>query len=188
MKIAGIIYLHDISQSRMLGTTKKNLDIFQKLCGDDAIKNVILGTTKWSNVQKDVGHRREGALAHEHWKYMLDKGAEMARVANTRDSALTIVDLILQREKTNAILIQHELVDLEQLLPETSAGRILYYTLKELLQAQQNMKEQLEHRNKGVEDQGKLEMIEEQMRSTLERMGELKIPLSRRIRKLFTSR
>ena len=41
-KLAGIVYLHDISLTRMLGSTLKDLDIFQKLCGEGALKRVVL--------------------------------------------------------------------------------------------------------------------------------------------------
>lgn len=188
MKLAGIIYLHDISQTRMLGTTRKNLEMFRKLCGDDAIKNVILGTTKWGDVRKEVGYRREQQLAQEHWKHMLDKGAEMARFGDTHKSALTIVDLILKREVANALLIQHELVDLQQLLPETEAGKTLRYTLQELLQAQQDMSERLQRGEGGQEEQERYKETQNQIRSTLEQIRELKIPLSRRIMKFLTGR
>lgn len=185
MKVAGIIYLHDISQTRMLGTTRKNLEMFQKLCGDDAIKNVILGTTKWSDVKKDIGYHREDELTREHWKHMLDKGAEMARFRNSQSSAWAIVDLILQRDRATAILIQHELVDLQQIIPETEAGKTLRYTLKELLQVQQNMRERLEGGGGGPEEQERYKQTQDQIRITLQQIQELDIPFSRRILKFF---
>jgi hypothetical protein len=71
---------------------------FYRLCGQDALKNVILATTKWGDVTREVGLRREQQLAENHWKDMLDSGAKMAQFNNTQESAWAIVDLVLQRE------------------------------------------------------------------------------------------
>lgn len=70
--------------------------------------------------------------ARDKWKYMqVDKG-EAVPFVNTKASAFKIVDLILQRGRTEALLIQQEMVDLEQILPETPAGKTLGHTLKDL--------------------------------------------------------
>lgn len=34
----------------MFGTARKDLDMFRNLCGDEAPRNVVLGTTKWDKV------------------------------------------------------------------------------------------------------------------------------------------
>jgi hypothetical protein len=38
----------------MFGASRKNLTMLNKLCGDDALKNVILATTKWSHADMFV--------------------------------------------------------------------------------------------------------------------------------------
>lgn len=48
----GIIYLHRISDVRMQGSAKKNLLMFKKLCGDDALRKVVLTTTIWYKVPR----------------------------------------------------------------------------------------------------------------------------------------
>lgn len=58
MKLAGVIYLHDIAQARMLGSTRRNLDMFRKLVGDKALDVVVLGTTKWGSVDESIARRR----------------------------------------------------------------------------------------------------------------------------------
>ena len=59
MKIAGIIYLHEICERRLSGASRKNLRQFHEFCGDDVLKNVILVTTKWDEVELDMGPQRE---------------------------------------------------------------------------------------------------------------------------------
>lgn len=181
-KLAGIIYLHDISQTRMLGTMRKSLVMFRQLCGDDALKNVILGTTKWGDVKRDVGIKREQQLAETHWKEVIDHGAEMAQFRNTQKSALAIIDLIVNRNQAKALLIQEEVVDLQLSLPETEAGKALRSTLDQLLQAQKDMAQRL------PEDDERFQENQEQLRSTLKQIEELKIPFSRRLLNFFTGR
>jgi hypothetical protein len=89
--------LHDITQTRMLGSTLKNLKMFGKLCGKDAAKSVVFASTKWDNVMKEVGERREKELLEIFWKEMLDAGSHTTRIENTRESVQRTIDGILER-------------------------------------------------------------------------------------------
>jgi len=48
---------HDchISQTCMLGTTCKNSDVIDGLCGQGAEVCIILGTAKWGDIAPEVG-------------------------------------------------------------------------------------------------------------------------------------
>jgi len=141
MKLAGIIYLHEISQTHM-PPVQRNLDMFTKLCGPGAIKNVVLATTKWGDVPKEVGWRREQLLKNDYWKSMLDLGSILYRFESTRESACQIVNEILSCTPLDAAQIQTELVDLNKTLAETEAGRALYYNLCDLLEMRKHMTRQ----------------------------------------------
>ncbi|RDB17362.1 GTPase IMAP family member 4 [Hypsizygus marmoreus] len=189
MKLAGVVYMHEISQTRMLGTARKNLDMFNKLCGREATKNVILATTKWSEVKPDVAARRETQLKKEHWAEMVKLGSTVLRFEDTQESAWAIVDHIIESSKkknaVDAVQIQLEMVEVEKLLAETEAGRTLRYTLRELLEAQKQMAARMQ---KGGGDGNMNEMVEEnenKIRSTLNQIRALNIPLSRRILSIF---
>ncbi|KAG6833274.1 hypothetical protein H0H87_009449 [Tephrocybe sp. NHM501043] len=139
MTLAGVIYLHEISQTRMLGTARKNLDMFNKLIGKDATKNVILATTKWGEIPAEVGDRREEQLRERHWKWMVDLGAKLFRFTDSQESGWKIIQHILDQTATqdvDTVEIQQELVELKKILPETEAGQALLYTLEELLENQ----------------------------------------------------
>ncbi|KAG6820499.1 hypothetical protein H0H93_016306 [Arthromyces matolae] len=183
MRLAGIIYLHEITQPRMLGTSRKNLDLFAKLCGPEAIRNVILITTKWSDLPRhDVGEARESQLKAEHWKHMVDMGSRIHRFDGKQRSARRIVNYILAKEPLDALQIQTELVNIGELLAETEAGRTLRFTLQELLKMQKVMSTNL---RRGVEEDismhEKVFENEEKIRVTLKQIKELNIPLSRKI-------
>ncbi|KAG5634837.1 hypothetical protein H0H81_000550 [Sphagnurus paluster] len=97
MRLAGVIYLHDITQTRTLGTAKKNLDMFQKLCGGRrATRNTVLLTTKWGIIKKDVGIAREKQLKN-HWKEMCEGGSWMARWNPPEDDEHKILMSIIRR-------------------------------------------------------------------------------------------
>jgi len=191
MKLGGVIYLHDISQTRMLATTRKNFDMFRKLCGEDARAqgSIVLGTTKWGEVPLDVGKWRAEKLSGTYWKDMIAGGSKVYKFENTRTSAWGLVDVILDRiEQKKAVggtlTIQRELVDLQKLIPETDAGKTLRYTLQELLEMQKRMVKELETRNAEHNDPQLLVKLEEsrsQISKTLKQIKDLTIPFPRRI-------
>src|SRR5882757_10001527 len=149
MKFGGVIYLHDMSQPRMLGTTRKNFEMFEALCGTDAAKAIVLGMTKSEKLPSDVREKREQQLQAKFLTEMIRGGARMERFKNTNASAWKLLYLILgsridqqfhpiilqiQKEppqnpndlvKPHPLIlqIQNELVELEKILPSTTAGK-----------------------------------------------------------------
>jgi len=145
MTLGGVIYLLSIADKRMKGTTRRNLDMFHQLCGDKALARVVLGTTNWGEVNKDVGDRREAQLANTFWDNMTASGSKLLRFDRTESSARAFLDAIFEQLKfggnqeilgVNVLQIQSELVELERKIPETAAGKELRYTLKQLLEMQ----------------------------------------------------
>ncbi|KAG6917337.1 hypothetical protein DXG01_002908 [Tephrocybe rancida] len=176
MTLAGVIYLHEISQTRMLGTARKNLDMFNKLIGKDATKNVVLATTKWGDIPDEVGGRREEQLRERHWKWMVDLGAKLFRFTDSRESGWAIIQHILDQaaaQDVDAVEIQQELVEVKKILPDTEAGQALLYTLEELLENQRMAAAQL--RKDESSDQAKAIMHEtdQKIRATLRQINDL---------------
>ncbi|KAG6852773.1 hypothetical protein C0991_009213 [Blastosporella zonata] len=184
MKVAGIIYLQEITQTRVTGTTRKNLDMFEKLCGPNAATSIILATTKWGEVKSTVGEQREAQLRDEHWKDMLMDGSKMRRFDGTQNSAQKIVNEILARKALDAAHIQSELVEVDKLLAETDAGRTLRYTLKELLEQQKKMAARLRAEG-GDEVQDQVIQNDQKIRSLLGQVNDLKVPLGRKIMRML---
>ncbi|KAG6833278.1 hypothetical protein H0H87_009453 [Tephrocybe sp. NHM501043] len=183
MKVAGIIYLQEITQTRVTGTMRKNLDMFEKLCGPSAAASIILATSKWSEVKPDVGNRREAQLRDEHWKDMLMDGSKLRRF-DSPDAARKIVNEIRARKALDAAQIQSELVDVDKLLAETDAGRTLRYTLKELLEQQKKTATRL--REQGGDDiHNQIIENDNKIRSLLGQVNDLKVPLSRKIMRML---
>src|ERR1700733_15207455 len=104
MKLAGIIYLQEISQSR-IEPGKGNLQMFNTLCLPPAFRNVILATTKWRTTPADVGQRREQQMSKEYWT-----GSNVARFDNTFQSAWSMINRILEKDTVDTSLIHEDLV------------------------------------------------------------------------------
>ncbi|KAJ4186526.1 hypothetical protein NW755_007822 [Fusarium falciforme] len=138
-QLSGIIYLHAISNPRMEGSARLSLRMFRRLVGDDSLSNVILSSTHWSRVSLEESTRREADLQDKFWKDLLDKGATMMRHTGDRDSALALIDALI--DKSPVVLdIQHELVDEGKDLIDTAAGIELN---KELLDLQRRYESDL---------------------------------------------
>ncbi|KAH7918864.1 hypothetical protein BV22DRAFT_1075873 [Leucogyrophana mollusca] len=185
VKLAGIIYLHEITQPRMKGTARRNFDVFDKLCGVKAAQNVILGTTKRANVKPDVAAGREQQL-RDFWKDMIQQGSLMAQFDGTSESAWKIVNAITDKQLLECLHIQNELVDLGKILPETAAGSILRGSLKDLVAAHKKTITELRGGKEGGDDvQARLKDTEDQIRTLLVQIQALKVPIGRRILAFF---
>ena len=177
-KLAGIIYLHDISLTRMLGSTRKNLDVFQKLCGkSDALKRVVLCTTFWSTIrQKDDGVVRTKQLKEKYWKEMTEGGSTVRNFEDSQKSAWDVLTPILIEQdrygEMNALQIQEELVEAKKLIPDTEAGRQLRYSLDQLLKSLKETYSKDPSRRKELDAQ--IAAIRNQMRA-------MHVPVTQRI-------
>ncbi|CAH0018597.1 unnamed protein product [Clonostachys rhizophaga] len=129
--LSGIIYLHRITDIRMQGSAKKNLLMFRQLCGEDALKKVVLATTMWDKVPTEEGEQREKELVdtQEFWGWMLQKGSSCSRHMNSEDSAKRIVQTLVGHETPTITTLQVELIDEKLRLDQTSAGRALHTDL-----------------------------------------------------------
>ncbi|KAF4582668.1 hypothetical protein EYR40_002591 [Pleurotus pulmonarius] len=196
VKLAGILYFHRISDNRMAGTPLKNLHMFEKLCGKTALKNIILTTTMWDEVEGKTGEQREEELKKHYWKSMISQGSTAMRFENTEQSAWNIIDAIVNSHNERyAVELQEELVDMKQGLPETKAGQELYGKLQALVSRQHDTLQKIRASMKRHDDETILSALREEYEDlrkqgevTVRDMEALKIPIGKRLRRFFTSR
>ena len=124
--MSGILYLHRISDPRMGGISRRNFNMFRKLCRDETLRNVLIVTTMWGLVDAQVGEAREEELKTNDifFKPVLDEGARMARHDNTHQCAQDLVRMIM-KNRPQALRIQRELVDERKDITETLVGEEL---------------------------------------------------------------
>ncbi|KAM0235914.1 hypothetical protein ACHAP5_009560 [Fusarium lateritium] len=138
IRLHGIIYLHRISDVRMQGSAKKNLVTFKELCGEDALRKVVLASTMWDIVPAEKATKREQELKDtpEFWGWMLSKGSSVHRYNNTTESAREIILTLAGHNTPIATDLQKQMVDEGKRLDETSAGQGLK---SELLKERQKL-------------------------------------------------
>ena len=194
IKLAGIIYLHRITDIRMRGSNLRNLRMFGELCGDQAVKNVVLVTTMWDSGipvtdEPESIYQRERQLFDKYWKTMISHGASTARFLNSANSAWKIIELILKQHETEVLLLQEELVDLKRALKETQAGKTLYSDLQWLLAVQRatilSLVEQAQKQSTNPQLAHRLEVkfkrIQQDSQKTFNDIKRLEIPLGKRL-------
>ena len=179
--------MHHISDNRMSGSVSRNLDLFNRLCGDKAIEHVRLVTSMWDAKVDKTGAKeesREAELTNNFWKSLIAAGAQYKRFENNKESAWHII----RDATTEAVLLQEELVDNERRLNETTAGKAIYSRFETLLQVQKEALKQLADQAKLQRDpelarglESEYSKVEAQLEMTRKEMEQLKIPFLRQL-------
>ncbi len=157
LKLAGMLYLHRITDRRIQGSALKNLQMFKALCGEASLPNVVLVTTMWNMLGQsadsyDSGVRRENELkTNDHfWGLMEKRGSRIVRHDGDAESALSIVSLLVDKKKRCPPLdIQRQMVDEGKPLDETAAGQVVQ---KELLEALKGRQREIADYQQSMED------------------------------------
>ncbi|KIM49761.1 hypothetical protein M413DRAFT_21908 [Hebeloma cylindrosporum] len=179
--LAGVIYLHRISDLRMSEAPHRNLRMFGELSGNKSAKKVVLATTMWDKVCDIAeGEKRESALKEKYWNVMLHHGAVVERFLNTPESAWAVINKLVERERNkSALLLQEELLDLGKRLNETNAGKALYLDLQ-ILVAKQNKTIQPDV-EKPQETEKDMHALLQSADKILREAESLRIPLRRKV-------
>ena len=176
--------------------------MFGELCGDKAVKKVVLVTTMWdkalasaSDEQKKILNRRQKDLEENYWKTMMKYGASTARFMNSRESAEGIINIILQQHEAEVLLLQEEIVELKRALNETQAGKTLYSELQKLLAQQRETVRSLVQQARDESNpqlarqlEAELVRIQEDFDKTFVEIKNLKISFGKRIMLFFSKK
>ncbi|KAK6997388.1 GTP-binding protein A [Favolaschia claudopus] len=108
MRLAGIIYMHRISDNRMGGVARRHFKMFRELCGESTLKNVAIVTSMWGQDDLQTEEARE----------------ELMRHYRTTECAHAILHSLFGN-RPRALQIQRELVDEHKDISQTAAGEEL---------------------------------------------------------------
>ena len=177
--LSGILYFHRISDLKMGGTQTRNFRMFRTLCGDVALRNVVIVTNMWSRVEPEVGEAREVELRTEDifFKPALVRGTNMARHENTKLSAEAIIRLLIDKPPL-PLQIQEELVVQRKDIADTTAGRELNQELNNEIKKHREdirtLTEEMEQATveRDEETRNELEMETRRMREQMRRFQE----------------
>lgn len=175
--LAGVIYIHRISDKRFTGISGRNFRMFRELCGDKSLENVILVTNMWGEVTRDVGEARENELTTNFFKPVLEKGARLARHHNTMKSAHDVIRSIM-KNKPLPLQIQTELVTEGRDIVHTSAGEVINKELNEAIRRHQaelkSVQEEMMQALKDKDEETRQE-LEAETRKLQEQMNKVRL-------------
>ncbi|TEB21442.1 hypothetical protein FA13DRAFT_1799812 [Coprinellus micaceus] len=112
-QLGGIIYFHDITQDR--GAMEYNQTwLAAYLTDPEPVRHLLLATVKWDRVSAPPHtvnyEEREDRLSRTVWRGMLDRGARVARFANTQDSAWAVISQLLERQPIDIHILHEDLL------------------------------------------------------------------------------
>jgi hypothetical protein len=163
----------------MGGTSNRNLKMFQKLCGEKALKNVAVVTTRWDDVQekdREATERREEELMKTKGMFfepIIAAGGRFLRHDNTIESARRVMDQLVDNEPI-ALQIQIEMRDGKK-VEDTAAGIELRAEMNRLIERHTNeMKDLIEEMEEAIAEKDEelrkeLEAEQARMRKDLEK-------------------
>ncbi|KAH7914573.1 P-loop containing nucleoside triphosphate hydrolase protein [Hygrophoropsis aurantiaca] len=200
-KLAGVIYLHEISQTRGPKMPAETMTILNKLCGSSTHKNVVLATTKWCGISYGAGKQREKQLGATLWSDMLSRGSQMVQFQGTRESAWAVLNLIMQKDRPETIAsmddtlvvpAQTDLLELSNLLPETEEGKSLRAALDLWAETRDRANARPWNADEKIDTSDelrrKLQDTTTQLRSRLNQLHDLKMPSTPRLLTFFGTR
>ena len=142
-RLAGILYFHPICDRKVGGAARKGFNVVRKICGDEALPNLLFVTNMWEEVTPDKGQQREEQLKQSDLllKHTLKKGAKIIRHHGNRGSAEEIIRSLLENPP-RPFLIQQELAQGKDPI-DTSAAMELSRPLEDQMKEHQAEERQL---------------------------------------------
>jgi hypothetical protein len=147
--------MHRISDFRFGGITRQNFKMFKELCGENALKNVVIVTTMWSEVTQATGADREVQLKtnDKFFKPALDKQAQMLRHNNTIESAQAILRAIMHNHPIS-LKVQEEVVDQHKPIGDTGAAHELNREMEEKMRLlEEERRKAQEEKDRAIKEQ-----------------------------------
>ena len=128
IKLAGVIYLHRISDIKMSGAMIKNLKMLKKLCGKNCYSKIVLATTMWDRVtdaHRAIQNEQQLGATHDWWGDLAEEGATIMRQDNGANSAMKIVEHIMSFNEPAVMENQIERVVKNLALEECESGKVI---------------------------------------------------------------
>lgn len=151
IRLRGVIYLHRITDVKMQGSTLRNFEMFRRICGEKALKNVVLLTTMWDKLTDRVeGLDRDQQLRQDFWSLMEANGSYIASFDGSREMAEAVLTRLLAKDEV-ILDIQRELHDERRTLADTSAGQLMVPAMRTSLEESSGKLRRLEARIREAE-------------------------------------
>ena len=122
--MAGVVYIHNISQDQFILTAQRNLDIFLGFCVDNSPSKTIIVTSQWDRSGPNTNFEsREQDLREVRWAKLLSPGnggpgAAILRLGSP-ESARSAINYVLTRLGKKKGVVERS-VDLDDRLEPSS--------------------------------------------------------------------
>lgn len=130
IRLLGIIYFSRITDVRMSGLAIRSLRLFEKLCGEECFRIVVLASTMWDQIDTDTGKAKEKELVEndDFWGKLERGGAQLRRLNGDANSARKVLLDIVENDQSAVMNIQREIIDEGLDLDQTEAGDFILNT------------------------------------------------------------
>jgi len=158
---AGVIYFHRITDKRVTGTSRMNLQILQAMCGTRFYPHIVLTTTMWDiipneTIMKEAADREKDLLQlPAFWGDMRARGCKYLRFMGNHPSGIEILSHFLTLGEAPPLAIEAE-YRAGKVLQDTSAAAVI---LEERRRREQKRLRELEEQREEEEERLR-EMIE----------------------------
>lgn len=149
--ISAIVYMQSMTRNRMQGSTRNNLKMLRALCGIDAYPCVWLTANECKKISPQQLQQRLEELEREptFWKELYEGGATVFELDDLPRSADTLLDEILDVDKTYILQFQRQVVDEGREIHETSVGQAMS---SEVSRTVNELKVELDHLRHELEE------------------------------------
>ena len=177
-RLAGLIYMHRITDVRMGGSAVRNLELFRRICGPSTFRHLALVSSMWGMLKSEeeirTGRQREKTLLSEpnFWKDFVDRHSQVLRHDGSEASALKVLHDLRISKQGFMLDLQREMT---QGLPlnDTMAGRFLEQNLntmrKKYEQELQELQKELEEVRGEKDSEGEI-VLHEERRATMDKL------------------
>jgi hypothetical protein len=128
IRISAIVYVQPMVNVRLTGSTKHNLKMLRELCGVDAYPCVWLAANRCDDVSSDQLEQNLEELKSEpsFWRELYEGGATIFELDDQPNSALALLDDILDVDSTYILQFQRQVLDEGRKIHDTSVGRVMF--------------------------------------------------------------
>ncbi|KAG9118299.1 hypothetical protein FRC07_007257, partial [Ceratobasidium sp. 392] len=137
MKLKGLVYLHRITDVRMMGASARTFRLLRSLCGTENLSNVVIVTNMWSDPPTEDELMREAQLKSEFFKTAIDNGAQMMRRLEPGKQTAHDALRVLLPKQAPVFQLPDELVNQGIRLEHTEAGKVVEAQLRFKLDKQE---------------------------------------------------
>lgn len=137
-RVAGLIYLHRITDNRIAGSGQRSLNIFQKICGSQNFHLCLLITTHWDLVLHDQNLRLQAlrrqaeiTTAPGWWGEVSRQGGRHGAMIDSQ-SAKNLLEDLVQQNHSSTLLLQEQLLVPDSRLADTDAGKVVVERWREV--------------------------------------------------------